>query len=190
MDEQLKENTKEDENNNENEGANAENKNKNEHGEKLKKCEEERDEYLKGWQRAKADFANYKKDEGKRFAELAKYAHATLLEELITVLDNFDMAIEAHKGACVDKGIYMIRAHLEDVLRKRGLERISISPPTPFDAATMEAIGEMESSEPEGAVVEEITAGYRLYDKVLRPARVKVSRGHQNPKHEIRNPKS
>lgn len=144
----------------------------------LEKCRQEREEYLAGWQRAKADFINYKKEEAKRFEEIAKYANAVLLEELVTVLDNFDMAIQAfQKTGPVDKGIYMIRAHLEDVLRKRGLARIEFSPPVPFDANTMETIEAVDSPEPAGTVLEEVAPGYRLHDKILRPARVRVSRG-------------
>lgn len=141
-------------------------------------CRKEKEEYLAGWQRAKADFINYKKEEVKRLEEIAKYANAALLEELITVLDNFDLAIQAlKKTGEVDKGIYMIRAHLEDILRKRGLERINLTPPQAFDAAVMETIEEVESSESPGTVLEEISPGYKLHDKVLRPARVRISKG-------------
>ncbi|MBM3257201.1 MAG: nucleotide exchange factor GrpE [Candidatus Liptonbacteria bacterium] len=144
----------------------------------LDKCKKEKEEYLAGWQRAKADFINYKKEEAKRFEDIAKYASATLLEELITVLDNFDLAIQALKKAGgVDKGIYMIRAHLEDILRKRGLTRIELTPPAQFDASTMEAIEETSSAESPGTVLEEIAPGYRLHDKVIRPARVRISKG-------------
>src|SRR3989338_6296064 len=61
----------------------------------FERCKKEKEEYLAGWQRAKADFINYKKEEAKRLETLAKYANAMLLEELITVLDNFDLAIQA-----------------------------------------------------------------------------------------------
>ena len=64
--------------------------------ERLKKCEAERQEYLDGWKRARADFINYQKDEARRFEEFAKFASAALLEDLLLVLDSFDLAIAEH----------------------------------------------------------------------------------------------
>lgn len=139
---------------------------------------EERDEYLAGWQRAKADLLNYKKEEAERLQEFAKYHNADLVLEMIGVLDSFDLGLAAlEKQGAVEKGIYMIRAQIEDVLKKRGLARIEVKKGGEFDPALMEAIAETDSDLPEGRVVEEIETGYRLYDKILRPARVKVSKG-------------
>src|SRR5882724_2424458 len=59
----------------------------------LAECEKKRDEYLAGWQRAKADFLNYKKDEAMRLQEFMKYGHEEFMRELIGVLDSFDLAI-------------------------------------------------------------------------------------------------
>jgi len=146
--------------------------------EKLGKCEEEKAEYLKGWQRTKADFINYKKDEVARLGEIARYGSEDLIKDLITVLDNFDLGLRAlEKAGPVEKGIYMIRAQIEDILRKRGLERIPISVGEKFDPAVSEAIAEGESELDAGSIIEEIEPGYRLYDKILRPARVKVAKG-------------
>lgn len=146
--------------------------------EELEKCGKEREEYLAGWQRAKADFVNYKKEELQRFEEIAKYATEDLIKELILVLDNFDLGLAAlEKAGPVEKGVYMIRAQIADVLKKRGLERIGISVGQPYDPRVAEAIVEVVSEAPAGAVVEEIESGWRLYDKIIRPARVKVSKG-------------
>ncbi len=147
----------------------------------LAKCEAERDEYLAGWQRAKADLSNYKKGEAERFGELAKFANQALIIELIFVLDNFDLGLAALKKAGpVEKGVYMIRSHLEDLLKRHGLERIRIGPGEPFDPAIAEAIAEGDppagADYPPGTVIEEIEAGYRLHMKVIRPVRVKVSK--------------
>lgn len=145
--------------------------------EKLAQCEKERDEYLAGWQRARADLSNYKKDEAERFKEFSKYAIESLALDLIPVLDSFDLGIAAmEKAGTIDKGIYMIKAKLEDILKERGLSRIKIEIGQPFDPKISEAIAEVEYDGPSGIVLEEIEAGYKLYDKVIRPSRVKVSK--------------
>ena len=140
----------------------------------------QRDEYLAGWQRAKADFINYKKEEMKKLEDLARYGSEDLIKEIINVMDDFDLALrimEKNGGANgVDKGIYMIRSKVEDVLKKRGLEKIKITPGDVFDPAIAEAMLEKESEHPPGTIVEEIEPGYRLHEKVLRPARVIVSK--------------
>ncbi len=144
----------------------------------LQKCEAQRDEYLAGWQRAKADFINYKKEEMVRLEEFARYQNADLVMELVRVLDSFDLGIAAlEKKGGVDRGVYMIRAQLEDLLKQRGLQRIVVKPGDKFDPAIAETVAEVESDVPAGNVVEEIEAGYKLYDKILRPARVKISKG-------------
>ena len=61
--------------------------------EESKRCEAERKEYLEGWQRAKADFINFKKDEGKRFEDMARFVTASIVEEFLPVLDSFDLAL-------------------------------------------------------------------------------------------------
>lgn len=149
--------------------------------EKLAKAEKDRDEYLAGWQRAKADFINYKKDEMRRLEDLAKFGTEEFMKELITVLDTFDLGLATlEKQGPVDKGVYMIRAQFEDMLKRRGLSRIELKPGDPFDPMIAEAMLETESEFPEGAVVEEIEPGYALHEKVLRPARVKISKGKAN----------
>ena len=138
----------------------------------------QRDEYLAGWQRAKADFINYKKDEMKRLEEVARYGNVDLIKDLISVLDNFDLALRnLEKMGPVEKGIYLIRSQIEDILKKRGLERVSLRPGDEFDPAVAEAMTEIPSEHPPGTVAEEIEPGYRLHDKIVRAARVIVSKG-------------
>jgi len=143
--------------------------------EELKRVEAERREYLDGWQRAKADLANYKRDEGKRFEEFARFANADLIADIVHVLDSFDLALRHEVPKEVERGIVLIRSQLEDALRKRGLEVIHAKGEQ-FDPSLHESVGEVESKEPEGTVVEELQKGYRLAGKVIRPARVKVSK--------------
>jgi molecular chaperone GrpE len=144
---------------------------------KLQTAEQQSNDYLEGWRRAKADHLNYKKEENSRLEQIAKYTSEDMLKEMVGVLDSFDLGLRAlEKAGPVEKGVYMIRAQIEDILKKNGLERIKLAPGEPFDPATAEAIAEGESEHPPGSVAEEIEPGYRLYDKVLRPARVKLSK--------------
>ena len=148
--------------------------------EALAAAEKARDEYLAGWQRAKADFANYKKDERKHFDDAVKYGIEGILRDTIGILDNFDLAIRAlEKSGAAEKGMYLIKSQIEDILKKRGVEKIPIKPGDPFDPVTMETMAEVISEEPVGVVVEEIEPGYRLYDKILRASRVIVSKGEK-----------
>jgi len=151
--------------------------------EKLAKCEQEKEDYLNGWKRAKADFINYQKDEGKRFDELLKFGQMEMIKEFITVLDSFDLALEAIEknvqdqvGKSFIRGIYMIRTQLEEILKKRGLEKMIIALGQPFDPSLQEAIAEEESEQPPGTIIEEIERGYLLNGRVIRPARVKIAK--------------
>jgi molecular chaperone GrpE len=147
--------------------------------EKLAAVEKQRDEYLAGWQRAKADFANYKKEEMAHLQDIAKYGSQDLIRDLVGVLDNFDLGLRSMEknGAPVDKGIYLIRMQIEDILRKRGLAKVELKPGDKFDPAVAEAMAEIPSDKPEGTIVEEVEPGYKLHDKVIRAARVIVSKG-------------
>lgn len=145
----------------------------------LARCQKEREEYLDGWKRAKADLINYKKDEVKRFEAVVKFANEAIIRDLINVLDSFDLALVAleNKGDKKDeKGLYLIRQQLEDLLRQNGLERIMVSVGQPFDPSLHEVIASVESDKPSDTVVEEVEKGYLLNGKLIRPARVKVSK--------------
>lgn len=145
--------------------------------EKLAACEKQRDEYLAGWQRARADFINYKKDESGRFEQMFRFANEDLLEDLIGVLDSFDLGLQAlEKAGPVEKGVYMIRSKLDDVMKQRGLEILPVKVGDKFNPSLSESIVEMESDQPDGTIIEIIEPGYKLQEKILRPARVKVSK--------------
>lgn len=145
----------------------------------LSKYQKEREEYLDGWKRAKADLINYKKDEAKRFEAIVKFSNEALIRELINVLDSFDLALvalEVEEDKKTQKGLYLIRQQLEDVLRQNGLERIIVSVGQPFDPGLQEAVATIESDNPSGTIIEEVERGYLLNGKLIRPARVKVSK--------------
>ncbi len=145
---------------------------------KLDFLQKERDEYLNGWKRAKADLINYQKDEAKRFDELLKFGSIDIIKDLIPVLDSFDLSLSVlEKQGKAEKGVYMIRAQMEDVLKKRGLEKISVMPGQKFDPSIHESISEGESEYPIGSVFEVIEHGYSLNGRVVRPTRVKLSKG-------------
>ena len=146
--------------------------------EQVEEMTAQRDEYLAGWQRAKADFINYKKDEANRAIEVTRYGSVDLIKDLISVIDNFDLALRTlEKAGPVEKGIYLIRTQIEDILKKRGLTKINIKEGDAFDPATAEALAEIMGDKPAGTVLEVIEQGYQLHEKVLRPARVIVSKG-------------
>lgn len=152
--------------------------------EKLKTCEKEKKEYLDGWQRMRADFANIKKDEDTRRGEMIKFASEGLVDDLIPVLDSFAMAF-GNKEAWekVDenwrKGVEYIYAQMYSVLESRGLTEIG-KVGEKVDPRTHVAIEEVPptSEKEENTVSEVIQKGYRLHSKVIRPAKVKAF-GHK-----------
>jgi molecular chaperone GrpE len=145
--------------------------------EELVAAETARDEYLAGWQRAKADFINYKKEEMKKLEDVARYGNEDLMKDLISVLDNFDLGLRTlEKSGPVEKGVYLIRTQIEDILKKRGLEKVSVKSGDPFDPAVAEALSEVDATQPPGTIVQEIEPGYRLHEKIIRPARVIISK--------------
>lgn len=145
--------------------------------EELNKCEAERKEYLDGWQRAKADYINYRKEEERRFEDMAQFLTAGFMQELLPVLDSFDLALDHKFPKDVEKGVLLIRSQFEDILKKRGLNKIEVKEGDEFSPEKHESLGEIESDVPEGKVAEVAQCGYLFSGKVLRPARVKISKG-------------
>ena len=140
----------------------------------MKKC----DEYLDGWKRAKADFLNYKKEEMERISELMKFGSESMMLDLITVLDSFNLGISLSSDEAAKKGMLLIKTQLEDILKRYGLEKISVERGGAFDPKVQEAVDEIISEHPEGLVAEEIEKGYILNGKVIRPIKVKLSKGN------------
>lgn len=129
--------------------------------------------------RLAADFENFKKRARQERIELLQYASATLAERILPVLDDFERVL-AHAPEDVDenwlKGIEMTVAKLSETLSSVGVETIEAQG-VPFDPKLHEAIGTDESDEhPEDTVLDEVRRGYRMHDRVLRPALVRVSR--------------
>ncbi|MDD5431047.1 MAG: nucleotide exchange factor GrpE [Candidatus Pacebacteria bacterium] len=147
----------------------------NEIEERLKKCEQEKEEYLNGWKRAKADYINFQKDEMKRLAEAIKYGNEELIKELLPALDSFDLAIASNNDEHFKKGMEIIYSQFEKILSKQGLEQIK-STGEKFDPSVHEAVMEIESDKEPGTIVEEMVKGWKLNEKVIRPAKVKVAK--------------
>jgi len=147
---------------------------------RLKKCEELKDEYLAGWQRAKADFLNYKKSETERVGEILKFSIEGLILEILPILDNFNLAEkklpEESRNDEHIKGILQIKKQFEEILRNQGVEEIKTINEK-FDPSFHEVAEEVQKEGSEtGIIIEEVQKGYIMSNKVIRPARVKVSK--------------
>ncbi|GAB4542353.1 MAG: hypothetical protein Kow0063_34250 [Anaerolineae bacterium] len=137
------------------------------------------DEYLDGWQRARAEFANYKKRVEAEREELRRTSTEALLLKILPIVDDFERAFqtlpeELAEAAWVD-GIRMVFRKLQTLLESQEVTPIEAAG-QPFDPQWHEAILQEETSEhPDGYVIEEMQRGYRLGERVLRPAVVKVA---------------
>ncbi|MFA6252115.1 MAG: nucleotide exchange factor GrpE [Candidatus Paceibacterota bacterium] len=145
----------------------------------IKKLEEKNKELFAGWQRAEADFLNYKKKESERLSDFSFLVKENVFEGLLPVLDNFDLAEKAipedKKTDNNIKGLLLIKKQLDYFLCSMGIQKIEAIG-LPFNAETCEAIEEVETDCEPGIVVEEVQKGYKLNDKIIRPAKVKISK--------------
>ncbi|HEX3805327.1 MAG TPA: nucleotide exchange factor GrpE [Gaiellaceae bacterium] len=139
----------------------------------LAEAEKQRDEYLDALQRLKAEFDNYRKRVARDQQQLAARAHERLVSELVPVLDDLERAL-AHEGD-IEEGVRLVHRALADALAKEGLAEIETD--GKFDPHTQEALLSQPSEAEEGDVIQVLQKGYRLGDKVIRPARVVISAG-------------
>ena len=147
---------------------------------KFEECEKKAAEYLTCWQRERADFLNYKRDEWERLGEILKYADIGLILKILPILDNFDFAEknlpENLKNDEKIKGILQIKTQIKDFLKIQGVEEIE-SLGKKFDPNFQEVVETIEKpGTNSGIVIEEIQKGYKLPGKFLSPARVKVAK--------------
>ena len=136
----------------------------------------QRDEYLDALQRSQAEFANYRKRVARDQACLVARAAERLVKELLPVLDDLERALEAaneHEEAKLEEGVRLVHRSLAGALAKEGLQEIETD--GAFDPHTQEALLSQPSEEDEGTVIQVLQKGYRLGDRVLRPARVVVA---------------
>jgi molecular chaperone GrpE len=132
--------------------------------------------------RTTADFDNYKKRVTREKQEAVKYANESLLEKLLPVLDNFEMALTAirttdsESSGALEQGIGLVFQQFRQVLKDAGLEEIDATGAT-FDPNIHEAISAQESAEaPEGQVIHQMRKGYKLKDRLIRAASVVVAK--------------
>jgi len=152
--------------------------------EKAAKSEECFDKLL----RIQADFDNYKKRLEREKSEFIKFANAEILCEILKILDDFERAVEAgkkkHDFDVLHKGVELIWIDFKEFLKQKGLKEIEAKG-KPFDPHEHEAMMQEETEEhPENYVVEEFQKGYKLNDRIIRPAKVKVAKKPQINKEE------
>jgi molecular chaperone GrpE len=146
--------------------------------EKLADVERERDEYLNDLKRVAADFENYRKRVARDQEGLVARAHERLVKELLPVLDDLERALEAaaqHEEAKLEEGVRLVHRELVEALAREGL--VEVETDGQFDPHVHEALVSQPSEQEDGSVIEVLQKGYRLGDRVLRPARVVVSQG-------------
>jgi len=131
--------------------------------------------------RSQADLDNYRKRSAREKEEAIRYANASLIEDLLPVLDNFALGLDAAKqsegGEAIVQGLGMVQRQFEDFLSNHGVRPIDALG-QPFDPNLHEALGQETSDEvPEGQILRQARRGYRLRDRLIRPATVIVSSG-------------
>jgi molecular chaperone GrpE len=144
---------------------------------RLAEAEATRDEYLALAQRVQADFENFRKRAARDQERLVAHAHERLVRELLPVLDDLERALEAaerHEEAVLVDGVRLVERSLRKALEKEGVTEIETE--GAFDPHVHEALlaQARENAEP-GSIVEVMQRGYRMGDKVVRPARVIVA---------------
>ena len=138
--------------------------------------EAERDEYLNDLKRVAAEFENYRKRVSRDQESLVARAHERLVKELLPVLDDLERALaaaEEHQEAKLEEGVRLVHRELKAALDREGLAEIETD--GVFDPHVHEALLSQPSEAEEGSVLEVLQKGYKLGDRVLRPARVVVA---------------
>ncbi len=147
---------------------------------KLKACEVDKMEHLAGWQRAKADLVNYKKEVAAGFERERTRAAETIITDLLAVVDSFGMAMKGQAWQNVDRnwrmGVEHIHAQLMNVLREHGLETFGKAGDA-FDPNIHESVSTASVTDhaQDHMIHEIIQPGFMLHDKLIRPAKVVVA---------------
>ncbi len=145
----------------------------------------ERDQLLDDLKRVAADFDNYRKRAAREREDVFVRANERLVKELLPILDDLGRALEAaaeHEEAKLEEGVRLVHRAFSELLAKEGLAEIETD--GKFDPHVHEALLSQPSEADEGAVIEVVQKGYKLGDRVLRPARVVVSAGPPEPPQE------
>ena len=153
--------------------------------EQVTALEAERDEHLNDLKRVAAEFENYRKRVARDQESLVARAHERLVKELLPVLDDLERALAAaedHQEAQLEEGVRLVHRELDDALRREGLAEIETA--GRFDPHVHEALLSQPSDQAEGSIIEVVQKGYRLGDRVVRPARVVVAAPKPAPQPE------
>jgi molecular chaperone GrpE len=149
---------------------------------KIAKLKHEIEEMKAGWQRTQADFDNFRKRTHEEIQKRELNGRLQVILDLVPVFDNFDRAYKHIPPSDKKKdwvmGIIAIEKQFQSILNNLGIEKYHVSGKK-FDPETAEAMMTVESKKPEGTIIEELEPGYKMGDKIIRYARVKVSRGKQ-----------
>jgi len=141
---------------------------------KLEKCEKEKEEYLNGWKRAKADLINYKKEESERTQRLIDYNTEKIVMEILPIMDSFNVALkELNEEDSFVKGFQQIESFLVKFLKDKEVNEIECLGKQ-FDPFFHEAVEMIEKEGESGTIIEIFQKGYMIKDKVLRPVKVKI----------------
>jgi molecular chaperone GrpE len=148
----------------------------------LSVAQEERDGYVAALQRERAEFLNYKRRTGEEREAMLGLAAESLIRKVLALADDFDLAIDARPATLADdawaEGIAAIDRKLRGLLESEGVTAIDAAPGRPFDPREHEAVANMPGTgRRDGEIVEELRRGYRLRDRVMRPALVAVAAG-------------
>jgi molecular chaperone GrpE len=138
-------------------------------------------ENLDGWQRARAEFANYKRRVEAERTELAASAGAEALKRVLPAVDDFERAMQTLPDDLKDNawvnGVLMVQRKLTAALDQSGITPIATNPGDPFDPNVHEAITHEDSDQFDSEqIIGEVQRGYKIGDRVLRPAMVRVAR--------------
>jgi len=145
-------------------------------GDELEALRAENEELIDTLQRLKAEFDNYRKRAARDQESLVARAGERIVKELLPVLDDLERALEAaesHEEAKLEEGVKLVHRQLEQILEREGLAPVETD--GKFDPNVHEALLTQPSASDEGSVIEVLQKGYRLGDRVLRPARVVVA---------------
>lgn len=149
---------------------------------RLIELEDKIKELENGWKRAQADFENYRKRSEKERGEILELMKADFIAKITPVLDNFRRAFEhtSHqvKDSPFGSGIKQIEKQLGDILTSEGLHKIPANTGTKFDPSIHEAISHEPNEDiPADHIIEETESGWMFEDKVIKPTKVRVSKG-------------
>lgn len=146
---------------------------------KLLEKEAQYDDIFNQFMRLQADFSNFKKRVEKEKADIYIYANEKVAVDLLSIIDNLERAIESGKSmeenSSLLEGIHMVLKQLIDVLGKHGIEEIDVLG-KPFDMNLHYAVMQEECEGDPNCVIEVLQKGYKINDRILRPAMVKVSK--------------